>query len=680
MGLGNIQQKSAAMGKEKSSIMKINMYENPQMALDLIAHICTASRDLDVDHCFDAYFGILDDFEKRINDKGFTLYKPELVDNCRSGVNYLVLSLLADVSANIKVAVAGGYSAGKSSLLNSLTGIGHLLPTGIDPVSMVNTHINCSSSTRNLIVRGENIKNDVVLLNKDVLACVQHASKSKVYIASVLNKIIMDVPTPSYPYLNGITFVDTPGYNNSNSSNVENKAKDVETAIEAIKDADVLFWCIDIDAGTITNNDLQMLKHVQHENENMPIVIFFTKMDKKPDSEVDKIMKAASLICQKELVRMPDDIIGISCVDDKVKMKSLNNHSMSQLFKILVSANGTSDYLQIAENAIGGWFDEEMNSSKVTTDNYENKRQESIKEKNEWQELYNSTKQENNEEMKHIRDVVLASYDKIMNAANLSYESFQKALEGWSDSLDREVEWSNESGLFSSTSSLERRYQSSINKYNSLIHVDCEYQYWVHEHREDLCNRVQNLLNKTLEEINQYREQEEENCKNLVNGIQEESNLRALLNEYRPKILRSLQECYNNCKNIIRNHMNKLQELPVDDDIDIFSAIHGDNFKRFLGCFSNGVDITKCDSEGYSPLTLACRMGNNEMVKFFIEHDADLARKDNRGYNALETAAIFNYRDICDMLIKADKTLVSQSRSLVELSKKNTFTDWISKF
>ena len=158
MGLGNIQQKSAAMGKEKSSVMKIDMYENPQMALDLIAHICTASRDLDVDHCFDSYFDILDDFEKKINDKGFTLYKPDLVDNCRSGVNYLVLSLLADVSANLKIAVAGGYSAGKSSLLNSLTGIGNLLPTKIEPCSMVNTHINCSTSARNLIVRGENIK------------------------------------------------------------------------------------------------------------------------------------------------------------------------------------------------------------------------------------------------------------------------------------------------------------------------------------------------------------------------------------------------------------------------------------------------------------------------------------------------------------------------------------------
>lgn len=125
--------------------------------------------------------------------------------------------------------------------------------------------------------------------------------------------------------------------------------------------------------------------------------------------------------------------------------------------------------------------------------------------------------------------------------------------------------------------------------------------------------------------------------------------------------------------------MNKLHSLPVVDDDDVFSAIHADNYKRFLACFSNGVDMCKYDSEGYSPLTLACKMGNNEMVKFFIANDVDLSAQDGRGYNALETAAICNFRDICELLYEADKSLVAKSRDLVELSKQNTFTDWISK-
>jgi ankyrin repeat protein len=128
--------------------------------------------------------------------------------------------------------------------------------------------------------------------------------------------------------------------------------------------------------------------------------------------------------------------------------------------------------------------------------------------------------------------------------------------------------------------------------------------------------------------------------------------------------------------------MNELQQPPIEEDEDVFSAIHADNYKRFLACFSKGVDMCKYDPEGYSPLTLACKMGNNEMVKFFIDNidnNVDLSRKDGRGYNALETAAIYNFRDICELLCKADKTLVSKSGDLVELSKQNSFTDWISK-
>lgn len=678
MGLLNIKKKDESIGKSKSSVLKINMYENPQMALDLIAHICTASRDLDVDHCFDDYERIINELDEKINTQGYTLIKDNLFESCRNVVNYLIISLLTDVEANIKIAVAGGFSAGKSSLLNALTGIGDMLPTGIEPVSMVNTHLNCSTSIKNLIVRGENLKNDVVLLNKDVLACVQHASKSKVYVASVLNRIILDVPTPNHSYLNGVRFIDTPGYDNSFNINKENKTKDVDTALEAIKDSDVLFWCIDIEKGTIPDNDLQMLRQVQQQYEDMPLVIFFTKMDKKA-SEVKNIMKTASTVCENGLLRMPDDIIGVSCVDNTVEIKSLNNYSINDVFKIIRSANGTSDYLQIAEELIDEWLDNEINASNKTADDYEEDRQKSIKEKQEWQQIYNDYKKDNKEEIDHIKDVLITSYDEIMHACDKRLDILDKAIKGWSDALDREVEWSNKAGMFSDTSSLSRKYENAIDQYNRLIKTDLGYQYYYREHRESVCKDFEKLLNKQLEEIKRIRDEEENNAKELINKISAEAELRQLINEYRPVVINTLRENYNACKKLIQEHMNKLQGIRAEEDSDVFSAIHSDNYKRFLACFSIGVDMKKFDAEGYSPLTLACKVGNNEMIKFFIEHEVDLAQKDGRGYNALETAAIYNFRDICELLYEADKSLVKQSASLVELSKQNAFSDWVSK-
>ena len=633
---------------------------------------------MDVDHCFDDYENVLVDLDNKIKTKEILL-KEELLPSCKWVSNYLVLSLLTDVSANLKIAVAGGFSAGKSSLLNALTGIGSLLPTGIEPMSMVKTNLNCSTSSNNLIVRGENIKGDVVLLNKDVLACVQHASKSNVYVASVLKRIIMDVPIPKNPYLNGVTFIDTPGYDNSHNINKENQTKDVDTALAAINEADVLFWCIDIEKGTVPDNDLQMLKQIQEANEDMPIILFFTKMDKKAEMDVKHVLGTAANICKKELKRFPLDVIGVSCVGNKVSMKFSNYNSIDEVFNAIRSAAGTTDYLQIAEDIVMDWFESEISMSNNTSAKYESDRKESVKQKQELQEFYFRQKNDNKEEVNHIKEVLLNSYDKIMGAADKSIDAYYKARAGWSDALKREVVWNEKAGWLADKSSLLEQNGKAVDDYNSMINIDLRYKYWERDHREKLCERIKKLLDRTLEEINNYREEEEERTQSLASNIQNEAELRKLLTEYRLIVLQTLENCYNECRTIIVEHMNKLQRLPVVEDDDVFSAIHADNYKRFLACFSNGVDMCKYDPEGYSPLTLACRMGNNEMVKFFIEKEVDLSKKDGRGYNSLETAAIYNFRDICELLCEADKTLISKSDNLVELSKQNTFTEWISK-
>ena len=112
----------------------------------------------------------------------------------------------------------------------------------------------------------------------------------------------------------------------------------------------------------------------------------------------------------------------------------------------------------------------------------------------------------------------------------------------------------------------------------------------------------------------------------------------------------------------------------------MFSAIANDNMNRFLDCFSSGVDLTKCNSQGYSPLTYVAKNSNNAMMKFFIDHEVDLSLKDKNGYNALETAAIYHCQDICELLINADKGLLMESQSLTKLAANDRFENWISNF
>ena len=191
MGLANIKKKSESLGKKSnSSFLKINMYENPKMALDLISHICTSGKKIDITNFFESYEEKIIELKNKTAD--YTYLNTDFFNCLFSIKSNIVNDLVDNPKSVLKIAVGGGYSAGKSSFINAITSIGNLLPTGIEPVSIVNTHLNCLESAKSITINGRNIKNEIVSLNEEVLSCIQHSSKSKVYIASVLNDILID--------------------------------------------------------------------------------------------------------------------------------------------------------------------------------------------------------------------------------------------------------------------------------------------------------------------------------------------------------------------------------------------------------------------------------------------------------------------------------------------------------
>ena len=120
-----------------------------------------------------------------------------------------------DPYETIKIAVAGGFSSGKSSLLNLMLGLQAQLPTGIDPVSVINTQIVCDKDITNFSIFGTNIKEKEMRLNSEVLGSIQHSSQSKVYVSKVLKKLTIYNKVSNGSPFEGLTFIDTPGYNNT---------------------------------------------------------------------------------------------------------------------------------------------------------------------------------------------------------------------------------------------------------------------------------------------------------------------------------------------------------------------------------------------------------------------------------------------------------------------------------
>ena len=172
----------------------------------------------------------------------------------------------------------------------------------------------------------------------------------------------------------------------------------------------------------------------------------------------------------------------------------------------------------------------------------------------------------------------------------------------------------------------------------------------------------------------------EEDYDNTVASKKTISIYKSFLQKKKQEIVRVFTTCCENAIKKTEKRLRALQNIKEEEETDVFSAIANDNMNRFLDCFSNGVDLTKCNSQGYSPLTYVAKNSNNAMMKFLIDHEVDLSLKDKNGYNALETAAIYHCQDICDLLIRADKGLVAESQSLTKLAANDRFEKWISNF
>ena len=122
----------------------------------------------------------------------------------------------------------------------------------------------------------------------------------------------------------------------------------------------------------------------------------------------------------------------------------------------------------------------------------------------------------------------------------------------------------------------------------------------------------------------------------------------------------------------------------TDKVVNIFDAIEQRDFNGFLCSFQDGVDLSMCNKQGFTPLTYAVHHGNVAMVKFFLDHNADCAGLDKRGYNALHTAIQVGSKHICEMLLQHNSMLCTiparlpngQTQSIQDLLNQSNFTQW----
>ena len=635
MALVRKSKPNTSFTSERKQIIKVNPYENTENVLALMSNICSATNSADTDVFLNSVDeGMSQKIKGGLNLNDFleehrsTFWDPDFKHHLWDYITDLSWAL--DEKQNTEdtqIVVAGGFSSGKSSFLNKITNSANLLPTGTEPVSVVKTYLYCSDKVNKVSVKGVNLNDVLVDLDVSVLQAIQHANKSNVYLASVLDQLFVTIPSKR---LNGCVFIDTPGYNNSDRKNDSNGKSDKETALEAFDEGNVLFWFIDSQKPTITTSDLEILKEFEGKK-----VIIFNKADKCAPSELRRIVEEAAKMLDHHFSSDEIlDVLAYSTLEDKVHY-SMKKLTLDQILdRSKRCGNGKSKIEQLKASIVD-LFDTEIQISinKIRgTDDFEGleaQYEKAIDDKGEYYQLYQDEKEGTQKLLDIVKDIVQDNYAEILQiaAGNNDY------VEGYSYYKDE------------SRARIYHDVKAKLKEYVSF----CKNWY------DDACAQ----------------------CEDKFNRIAREEEFQEKMQIYQQIIL----DAINLGIKAYRKNDSTSSANVESVKLNVFDCIKRDDYKAFLRCFEEGVDLSKCNADEYNPLTYAVLYGNNMMVRFMLDHDADPSIKDKRGYNAFHTAVENQYRNICKMLLDNAPDLIDSKtdigESVEDLAQKQPFTQWI---
>lgn len=238
---------------------------------------------------FDAFLKLAEeDFFKFCNSEGSLAEEASAVKDMDRLVESLRLIKHFPLIFNKNIiAVGGGFSAGKSSLLNCFIQKDNankiFLPVGINPVTAIPTYI-ISSNDANAVVgcnyHGAELNLDTEFykkLNHDFLNSLEFNLKE------ILPCIALKTIFPNNSYKN-ICFIDTPGYNPSSKG--EDFNSDIESAKKFLSKSSAMIWMIGLDStGTFPKTDLDFLDQLDIQNKSFYVILNKAQLKSNEDRE-----------------------------------------------------------------------------------------------------------------------------------------------------------------------------------------------------------------------------------------------------------------------------------------------------------------------------------------------------------------------------------------------------------
>lgn len=690
MGLLDKIAKKKTKLENKPRILTVNPYlESKQLAMELISTLSSTVSNYNIPTLFSEALSIIQD-DNREDDtltlkdffnlyghlESYFLFK----ENFR---NQLSLMEIKEESNSVNIAVAGGFSAGKSSFLNCISGKKDFLPTGIDPTSVIPTYIYCNSTIQDNI-SAITMQGGMVTLNNQILSVLGHQFQKRhnAKLSTLIKQLSIQIHCPQ---LSGFCFIDTPGYDRAEDRAVVGKT-DRDTALKEIQSSDVLFWVVDTERGAISQNDKKMI--LEQFSKDKPKLIIFNKSDKKPKSEIVEVINKAAVTLKAEENASIIDIIAFSSFENGLTY-SFRGNSLDDIFKLIHKKSNNDS--RVLERLISQYTEPILNDIDLLIkdeipDTIDILEKDILEKKKEvicspLNGTANSLKEINKEVNKEIKNLN-NRYDRLSSNWNKMYQ-----LAG--DGIDREYKWLDASGVFSTTSHLESALSKSLKKFNDAVG---EYN----RLQKDISNarfvdlKISNEIIKDVEEIDEILRQELNDTSFESKMIAEEKEKLNNEEQNRKEFIYLVEELNDSIMDSYRKYDSIKRVAPVIEMSNKttcpFTAVDKDNLEQFIQCFANGYDLKKCNKEGYNILNYTVRSGNNDMVSFLLSQSMiNAAEKDKRGYNAFHTAIENQYKDMVELLLEKDRALLwttsdsGKDISTIVKENKSHFSVWFDQ-
>lgn len=186
------------------------------------------------------------------------------------------------------VAVAGGFSSGKSSFISSLFDVsGFTLPVGIEPVTSIPTYV---SHADQLTIKGYPTKGGFFEISQELYTKLSHKfiEEFGFNLRDLLPRVSLEVPMRDF---RNLAFIDLPGYNPGSRSG--STSGDSSITGEFVTQAQALLWMISLDSnGTIPQEDIDHLYDL--EVNDIPLFIVLNKADLRPRKVLNEVLDEIS--------------------------------------------------------------------------------------------------------------------------------------------------------------------------------------------------------------------------------------------------------------------------------------------------------------------------------------------------------------------------------------------------